>query len=489
MVAAELKGVSKSFGGTPVLRDVDFAVKAGEVHALLGGNGAGKSTLMRILSGLIAADAGVVEIGGQALAQATPRAAQKLGLYLVPQEAHVFAHRSVLENVTIGLPRSPSFYAGRVAELGRSMGAHLALGARGATLEVADRQLVEILRGLVREARVLVLDEPTSALTPHETGRLLDRMRALRAAGVGQVFISHKLHELRAVSDRITVLRDGVVALSDRMTDVDDEAILGAMSPGLSLHDAPVVAATSEEEALRVDALSGEGFATVCLSLRRGEVLGLAGVVGAGRTELVETLVGLRPVTGGRALLAGVPLPHAWSPRRAVDSGLVLLSEDRQRHGLFLDAANAVNAGSLLIHRLPAFLRPKAEAERFEGFRAAMSIRCEGPWQAVGRLSGGNQQKVLLARCLAAAPRVLLLDEPTRGVDAAARQDIYGLIHRIAASGTAVLLVSSDFDEVRRLSHRIAVMAEGRITGELPAGAHPDEIAALAFGARETIHA
>ncbi|NAZ36468.1 autoinducer 2 ABC transporter ATP-binding protein LsrA [Rubellimicrobium sp. CFH 75288] len=484
MILAELQGITKSYAGVPVLRGVDFAVRTGEIHALLGGNGAGKSTLMKILSGLVAPTAGQVLIGGRRLLSSQPQAAHASGLYLVPQETHLFAHRTVLENVAMGMPLPPRAYAARVAELARGLGVDLPLGARGATLEVADRQIVEILRGLLREARVLVFDEPTSALTPHEAGALFDRMRALREAGVGQVFISHKLHELRAVSDRITVLRDGMVVLSGPMARFSDESILAAMSPGLAAGAATrSVPPGGTGEALRLDGVSGEGFSDVSLALAPGEVLGLAGVVGAGRTELAETLVGLRPLAAGTVRLAGAPRPAAWSPRRAAEAGLVLLAEDRQRHGLFLEAANAVNLSSLMVHRLPLLLRPRREASRFEEYRRSLGIRCTGPWQAVGRLSGGNQQKVLLAKCLAVGPRVLILDEPTRGVDAAARQDIYGLIERLAASGTAVLLISSDFDEIVRLSHRIAVMAGGRLAGELPAGASPESIAALAFGA------
>lgn len=488
----EAIGINKRYGATPVLRGVDFAVREGEVHALLGGNGAGKSTLMRILSGLVPADAGRIVVAGQPVATSSPAEMQRLGLYLVPQEAQLFPNQTVLENICLGLPGAPSAYRDRVAELVGLLGVGLPLSRRASTLEIADRQIVEIMRGMIRNARVLILDEPTSALTPIEVARLFQRMRALRAAGVGLVFISHKLHELRQIADRITVLRDGAVALAAPMDRATDEQILAAMSPGLVADSAPpaVPEAAGAAERLSLQGVCGHGFADVSLTLAAGEILGLAGVVGAGRTELAEAVAGLRPITAGTMTLQGQPVdPGRWTLRRAVDRGLVLLAEDRGRNGLFLDAPLHWNLTSFVVHRLPFMLRPGRDREAFETHRQQMAIRCAGPDQPAGRLSGGNQQKVLLAKCLAANPSVLILDEPTRGVDAGARADIYGLIRGIAAAGTAVLVISSDFDEIARLSHRILVMAAGRIAGELPAGADGERIGRLAFESREAVHA
>lgn len=484
-------GITKRYGGTPVLKGVNFDLQAGEVHALLGGNGAGKSTLMKILSGLVSADEGTVTICGQVLSSASPAEAQRLGLYLVPQEAQLFPNQTVLDNICLGLPQPARFYRDKVAAMIAGLGLTLALNKRASTLEIADRQIVEILRGMIREARVLILDEPTSALTPFEVAALFGRMRALRAQGVGLVFISHKLHELREISDRITVLRDGQVVLSDAMAQTSDERILQAMTPGLSAENKrPEVPEGRGPLRLGVKALSGEGFHGISLDLHDGEILGLAGVVGAGRTELAETLAGLRPADGGTASLSGQEIPFAtWSMRQAVDRGMVLLAEDRGSNGLFLDAPLHWNMLSFLVHKLPFVLQPGRDRTAFETYRAQMSIRCEGPDQPVRRLSGGNQQKVLLAKCLAARPSVLILDEPTRGVDAGARADIYTLIRQIAAEGTAVLMISSDFDEITRLSQRILVMAAGEIAGELPAGADAEQIGALAFESRELAHA
>ncbi|SDF13375.1 monosaccharide ABC transporter ATP-binding protein, CUT2 family [Limimaricola pyoseonensis] len=485
---AELRGVTKAYGPVQVLRDVDFEIRAGEIHALLGGNGAGKSTLMKILAGLVPASAGEIRINGTSLSHPTPAQVQALGLYLVPQEAHIFPHQSVLQNVCIGLPRAAHHYRDRIERHIAELGVSISPDAKAATLEIADRQLVEILRGMIRNARVLVLDEPTSALTPHEVEALFTRMRALRDAGAGLVFISHKLHELRAICDRITVLRDGNTVLAAPLADCPDTRIIAAMSPGASALRDRAAPREIGAQALTLEGVSGEGFEDISLGLRAGEILALTGVVGAGRTELAETLVGLRPLAGGRLEVNGRALPRP-SPRRAVDAGLVYLSEDRQQYGLFLEAPLFWNTSSFVTHKLPALLRPGREKARFARYRDSMKIRCQSPEQSAAALSGGNQQKVLLSKCLAAAPRVLILDEPTRGVDVGARGDIYAIIEELAAQGVAVLLISSDFDEVVRLADRIAVMAGGRIAGELPGGSPIGEIARLAFESREPAHA
>ena len=486
------RGISKIYGSAKVLDSVDFDLQAGEVHALLGGNGAGKSTLMRILSGLTSAesgngnDAGQIFIGGQKLVHASPAEAQRLGLYLVPQEAQLFPNQDVLQNICIGLPQPAAHYRARIEQLIKTLGLALPLDKRAATLEIADRQLVEVLRGLIRDARVLILDEPTAALTPFEVAALFKRVRALRDTGVGIVFISHKLHELRAIADRITILRDGKRVFAGDMAATSDEQILQAMSPGLSAtRIATTHARKAGENRLSVRDLAADQFAGISLDLHAGEIVGLAGVVGAGRTEFAEVLVGLHPASQGSVQLNGRMINLAnWNIRAAVDAGMVLLSEDRGSHGLFLEAPLHANMLSFLVHRLPLMLRPAKDRQQFETYRSQMSIRCSGPDQTAGTLSGGNQQKVLLAKCLATEPSVLILDEPTRGVDAGARADIYALIRAAAAKGTAILMISSDFEEITLLSDRILVMAAGHLAGELPAGASAEQIGALAFESR-----
>ena len=492
--AAQLTDIWKSYGPVPVLKGVTLTLGIGEVHALLGGNGAGKSSLMKVMSGVIAANSGSVEINGQELATPSPAAAQKLGLYFVPQEAHIFPNQTVLENICLGLKRSARSMRARVEQLLEELSVSLDLDAEAAGLEIAERQIVEILRGMIRDARVLILDEPTSALTPFETRALFERVRNLQAQGVGIFFISHKLREIREICGTISVLRDGAIVLSGPLADFTDDEIVDAMSRVESAESEVTVPRTTGNIShvgrarLCVRNLSGEGFADIDMDVHAGEILGLAGVVGAGRTEFAETLFGLRPQSAGSVTLEGEDFPSR-SPRRSIDRGLVYLPEDRQQHGLFLEAPLFWNASSYLIHRLPFFLRAARERLSFDRFRSDMGIVCTGPGQEAKGLSGGNQQKVLMAKCLSAKPKVLIMDEPTRGVDVAARNDIYALIRELAATGVAIVLISSDFDEIETLADRVQVMAFGKHAGEIDSDIAVDAIARMAFGAEENAHA
>lgn len=493
-IAVRVADIWKSYGGTPVLKGINIELLAGQVHALLGGNGAGKSTLMKTIAGLVDADQGSVEINEQTLGAASPSAAQSLGLYLVPQEAHILPNQSVLENICLGLKAKPRALRAEAEALLRDLAVSLDLDAQAATLEIADRQIVEIMRGLIRKASVLILDEPTSALTPHEANALFDRVRQLKAQGVGIFFISHKLREIREICSVISVLRDGAIVLSGPLSDYDDNQIVEAMTKTVQSAQ-PVKRAennidfTTRDVVLEIDRFSGEGFRDISFNVRAGEIVGLAGVVGAGRSELAETLFGLRPARSGNLNLLGTPLTKR-SPRDCVDAGLVYLPEDRQQNGLFLEASLAWNMSGYTMHRLGFFPKRKDETSAFDAFRQSLGIKCEGEGQQAGRLSGGNQQKVLLAKCLAADPRVLILDEPTRGVDVAARNDIYRLIRELAAKGLGVVLISSDFDEIEQLADRVVVMAHGLQCGALERDAVTvDAIAHLAFESGSHSHA
>lgn len=486
----EVRNVWKRYGAADVLKGVSISLAAGQIHALLGGNGAGKSTLMKVIAGLVTPNQGVVAVNGAVLDRPSAARAQKAGIYLVPQEAHIFANQTVLQNICMGMERSAAQLRAQVEAFLAQLQVTLDLDSQAATLEIADRQIVEILRGLIRKSRVLILDEPTSALTPHEVAALFKRMRDLARENVGIFFISHKLREIRDICDDISVLRDGAIVLSGPLAAHSDDEIVAAMTRGaqnLAASATGVSRIGSGRVRLELNELSGEGFDRVSLSIAEGEIVGLAGVVGAGRTELAETIFGLRPRRSGSVVLDGEALAQT-NPRRSIDHGLVYLPEDRQQFGLYLDAPLFWNASSYTMHKLPFFLRPRQERQSFAAFRQAMAIKCEGPSQPVGRLSGGNQQKVLFAKCLSAQPKVLILDEPTRGVDVAARNDIYAIIQNLARQGVAVLLISSDFDEVVQLSDRIHVMAFGALAGELPKGASVEAIGQLAFGARGVSH-
>ncbi|KKB76817.1 hypothetical protein VW29_19430 [Devosia limi DSM 17137] len=482
-----VRDVWKGYAGVPVLKGVSLSLERGQIHALLGGNGAGKSTLMRVIAGLAHADRGAVFIRGQELRPASAKKAHMLGLYLVPQEAHVFASLTVYENIVIGVPGSKAALSAKLEGFMREMGVCLDLEEIAGSLEIADRQIVEILRGLIRDASYLILDEPTSALTPRETGALFATMRRLVAGGMGIIFISHKLREVREICDVITVLRDGVIVHSGMLSEISDDGIVAAMIDAVADKARHEVSHAADEVVLELDRLGGEGFHGVSLALRRGEILGIAGVVGAGRTELAETIVGLRPIASGTCRLDGRQIAQP-SPKTCADLGLVYLPEDRQSNGLFLEAPISWNVSAAIMHRLPTFFAGAAETKRAETFIRELGIKCRGAEQQVLRLSGGNQQKVLMARCLAAKPQVLILDEPTRGVDVAARADIYNIIFALAAAGTAIIVISSDFDEIEELCDRVAVMAHGHLSGVLEgADVSVKAIAQLAFSAEVSL--
>jgi ribose transport system ATP-binding protein len=460
----QLSDIRKRFGATVALDGVSFEVAPGEVHALVGENGAGKSTLMKILSGALEPDAGAMRLGGGAYAPAGPLEARRAGVVMVNQELAIAPHLSVAENIVLGAEpgrggwvrhaESRRIAAAALAELGRP---DIRVDTPAGELSIAEQQLVEIARALALGCRVLVLDEPTSSLAQDDVEKLFALVRRLRSQGKSVIYISHFLEEVAALSDRYTVLRDGRSVATGRTAETAMEAIaqlmVGRRVDELYVHHTRIPG----QVVLELDNLAGRVKpAAASLQLHRGEVLGLAGLVGAGRSELLRTIFGLDPVRSG-AVRVGVHAGPA-SPLRRWREGVGFLSEDRKTEGLALNLSLEQN---LTLPRLDAFLRPAALAQETTGWIQRLGVRCAGPGQPVGNLSGGNQQKIALGRLLRNGADVLLLDEPTRGVDIGAKQNIYRLIDELAGTGKAVLMVSSYLPELLGSCDRVAVMCRG----------------------------
>ena len=491
----EMHGIHKAFPGVKALDDVSLEVGAGEVVALVGENGAGKSTLIKILSGCYRADAGEIALDGQRLARFSPHEAQQLGISVIYQEFNLAPPLSVAENVFVG--RQPRSWAGAVA-FGRMRAAtqevldslHLPLDARRLveSLSVAEQQMVEIAKAISFQARIIVMDEPTAALTEHETATLFGLVRRLRGQGVSVVYISHRLEEVFEVADRVEVLRDGRNAGGMAVAEATVEKIVRLMV-GRELremfHKAPVEIG---EPVLEVRGLTrrASGVRDVSLEVRSGEIVGLAGLVGAGRTEIARAIFGVDRTDAGEIRVDGRPV-HIRSPRDAIRAGMGFVTENRKEQGLFLVMAVRENVTAAGLGRLTRwdFIRFGAERRLVGSLVGQLRIRTPSQEQQVRFLSGGNQQKVVLARWLALRPRVLLLDEPTRGIDVGAKAEIYALMGTLARAGVGILMISSELPEILGMSDRILVVREGAIAGELSrAEADQETIIRLATGGR-----
>ena len=483
----ELKDVWKLFGSTIVLKGVDLALQPGQIHALLGGNGAGKSTLMKIISGVYIPDAGSVEIAGKTVSRLTPSTAHEQGVYLVPQEPLMFSTLSVLENLSVGLRKPKQQTIREVGSYLKLFGEDIDLMRPASALTIGKQQIVEIIRGLLRDVRVLILDEPTSALSPFETKVLFNIVKKLAMQKVGVLFISHKLGEIRELAEQLSILRDGRVVLCDKVANLTDNQVISTMM-GTTYSSALSVKARQSVEKhpsplLCVSSLSGLEFSNIDLDLYAGEVVGLAGVVGSGRTEILETLFGVREVKSGTVFLEGKDVTNRLSPSFALRSGLVYLPEDRKLAGLFDKASITWNLTSANLFERNWLLSKRQEKIDISAVIQSLSIVCQNAQQSVASLSGGNQQKVLFAKCLQLQPKVLMLDEPTRGVDVKTRNEIYHLIQSLVQNGMAIILVSSDLEEVTNLSDRVVVVHQGEAVGHL-SGAEVtlENIASQAFG-------
>ena len=492
----ELHGIDKRFGNVTVLRDVRLRLHRGEIHALMGQNGAGKSTLIKVLTGALEASGGEMRLGGAPIRPKSPLEAQKLGISTVYQEVNLCPNLSVAENVFAGrYPRCGALQGFRIdwaavnrqaRELLARIGLAIDVTQLLSSCSVAVQQMVAIARALGVESKVLILDEPTSSLDDDEVQKLFAVLRRLRDEGMAIVFVTHFLNQVYAVSDRITVLRNGEWVGEWRAAELGPQALISAMLgrefAASAARAAPMAPFDDAVPALlQAQGLGQAGrLHPVDLSLRAGEVVGLAGLLGAGRTELARLLFGLESPDHGTLSIDGQGLRLA-SPADAVGLGLALCPEERKTDGIVAELSLRENIALALQARLGVrrFLSRAEQAALAQRFVDALGIRCASIETPIGLLSGGNQQKALIARWLATAPRVLILDEPTRGIDVAAKQEIMDEILRLARAGMAVLFISSEMSEVVRVSHRIAVLRDRRKVGELPGGSSEDAVCEL----------
>lgn len=480
-----LRGIWKVFESVTVLRGIDFDLYPGTVHALLGGNGSGKSTIVKIISGAYQPTAGTIAIGGVPTVLSSPSDAHARGIYMVPQEPHIFPNLSVIENLTMGLEGDATANARRARDVAHDIGLKVDFLAPGGELSIANQQLVEIVRGLLRNAQVLILDEPTSSLTRREVTSLAVQIRNLKARGIGLLFISHRLNEVLELTDHIKVLRDGGFVLAAPASELTTDMLVEAMLPADFVPPADKAerhaATRSGEPVLMVRNLTSRVFRDASFDVYSGEVVGISGVVGSGRTELAEAIFGVDPEATGEVTIAGKPAP-ARTPQLCQELGLAYVPEDRHAHGIFLalPSVQTISAGVLSLSR-SRFMSQIEEISLASRFIERLRIKLSSPLQVARTLSGGNQQKIVLAKTLAPAPRVIILDEPTRGIDARARQDVYRIIRELTADGVGVVVISSEVGEIAEVSDRIMVMKRGRLV-ELPAGMKSiEQISAATF--------
>ena len=488
--ALRMTGITKTFPGIKALSDVALEVDAGEVHAIVGENGAGKSTLMKILAGVYQPDGGSIELQGEPVRLSGPIDARKRGIGMVYQELNLVPDLTVAENITLGsTPRRFGFVdrtalAERTREVLADLDTKIDPRALVGSLTVSQQQIVEIAKAYAAQPRIIVLDEPTSSLSEHETQSLFRIIERMKANGIAIIYISHRLREVVEISDRVTVLRDGAL-VETRPTAGISAAEMIRLMVGRDLTDVfPKREVPIGDVAFEIRGLRRAGvFDDVDITVRSGEIVGLAGLVGAGRTEVARAVFGLDRPDAGEVLIGGEPV-RLGTPKRAVDAGIAYVPEDRKRDGIIPQLSIQANISLATLGAVATAGWIRGGAERRLAEQKATELHVSPPVvdRRVDTLSGGNQQKVVFAKWLAAAPAVLILDEPTRGVDVGAKADIHEIIGQLAAAGTAILLISSELPEVLAVSDRVYVLHEGRVTAELPRGAAEHEVMLAATG-------
>ena len=488
----EMKGINKAFGSNQVLHDAGFVLEDGEVHALMGENGAGKSTLMKILTGVYKKDAGTITIDGKEVNFKNPQEAEKAGIVFIYQELNVLYDLTVEENLFMGKEITKFFgicdkkaMRAKAQEVMEKMGVNIPVDAVMSDLSVGQQQMVEICKALMVDAKVLIMDEPTAALTERETESLFKVMKSLREKGVSIVYISHRMEEIFELCDRITILRDGSYIGTEKISGIDMDGVVRMMIGREIGERFPKRDVKIGDVVLRVEGLTREGlFHDVSFDVRAGEVLGVAGLMGAGRTEIMRAIFGCIPKDQGNIYIEGQKV-RIKNPEQAIKAGIGFITEDRKTEGLLLEKSISDNIEIVNLKTVSqkGVLSRKKEKDLVKKEIEEFHIKCFGPWHECNNLSGGNQQKVVLAKWIATNPKILILDEPTRGVDIGAKKEIYNVINQMAALGVAVVMVSSELPEVLGMSDRIMVVREGEVRGVLDGkAADQEKIMTLATG-------
>ncbi len=488
-------GIEKRYGGVRALKHVSFDLQPGEVHALIGENGAGKSTLIKVLTGAVQPDAGTVELEGHAVLNNSPSVSRALGIAAIYQQPQTFPDLSVAENIALvnepgGLTRKVDWKARReqAKKLLAEIGSDIDPDREAGTLSMPEQQIVEIAKALGSNLKVLILDEPTASLTDRETDQLFRVIRQLRERGTGLIYISHRLEELGQIADRVTVLRDGETIETRPAAGTDSRTLIRLMagrdlSAVFPKRVVPIGAPVLEVRGLCCEEA---GITEISFDVRAGEIFGIAGLVGAGRTQLAETLFGLTPADGGTVRVAGTEV-HTKNPREAIAAGIAYVPEDRRSNGVVGELPVRANTTMAVLDRISSMgmLDYGAERELADKWVQALSVKTDGIDAPVGSLSGGNQQKVSIARWIATEPKVLILDEPTQGIDVGAKSECHKIMCDLAEKGLAIVMISSELPEILGMSDRIAVMSKGRMHGILDrADATSEIILEMALGAK-----